>query len=174
MFHSFVIRLRSMIFCKRRFLLLAFVWFLGLESGKFYAGQASNTYLLLMRAAALCRPSIIGLAVSVLVPLLITIGSVYFSRPSVIYVLAFLWAALFGYSSACLRLVFGSADWLIRILFLFSHCFSAPLLCWLMIRNIYGIRPSFLKESLIVILIALTIGSVDYFVISPFLAALIS
>ena len=153
--------------------MLAFVWFLGLESGRLYATQTSNTYLLLMRVAAMTRPSIIGLAVSVLLPFLITIGSVYFARPSIIYILAFLWAELFGYSSACLQLMFGSAGWLIRFLLLFTQCFTAPLLCWLMIRYIGGIKPSFLRDSLIAVSIALTIGTIDYFIISPFLTALI-
>ena len=153
--------------------MLAFVWFLGLESGRLYAAQTSNTYLLLMRVAAMTRPSIIGLAVSVLLPFLITIGSVYFARPSIIYILAFLWAELFGYSSACLQLMFGSAGWLIRFLLLFTQCFTAPLLCWLMIRYIGGIKPSFLRDSLIAVSIALTIGTIDYFIISPFLTALI-
>ena len=153
--------------------MLAFVWFLGLESGRFYAAQSNNTYLLLMRVAAMTRPSIIGLAVSVLLPFLITIGSVYFARPSIIYILAFLWAELFGYSSACLQLMFGSAGWLIRFLLLFTQCFTAPLLCWLMIRYIGGIKHSFLRDSLIAVSIALTIGTIDYFIISPFLTALI-
>ena len=161
------------IFCKRAFFLLAFVWFLGLESGRFYAAQSNNTYLLLMRVAAMTRPSIIGLAVSVLLPFLITIGSVYFARPSIIYILAFLWAELFGYSSACLQLMFGSAGWLIRLLLFFTDGWAILLLLWIWLRWIGGGARQAIREITFCGILCSVVWIIDYFVVSPFLGMLI-
>lgn len=167
------IRVRDFLFCKRRFLLLAFIWFLGLTSGRYYAEHASATYLLLMRAAPQYRLSIIGLAVSVLLPFLISVGAVYFSQPIVLYILAYLYSLLFSFACCCLRIIFADAGWLIQFMLLFSHCMAIPFYCWFTLRYLNGKGTTFIRDSLIVVVAIFIAGTFDLLVISPFLAALI-
>ena len=173
MIRSTFARVRAFLFCKRDLLLLAFIWFLGLMSGRHYYQQASNTYLLLMRASSEFRLSIIGLAVSVLLPFIISAVAVYFSKPAVIYVLAYLYALLFSYAGCCLRMLFSNAGWLIQFMLLFSHCITIPFYCWFSMRYINGRKPTFIRDLWIGIAVISVVGTIDILVISPFLAALI-
>ena len=173
MVRSTFARVRSFLFCKRSFLLLAFIWFLGLMSGVHYSQQASNTYLLLMRAASGFRLSIIGLAISVLLPLIISATAVYFSKPAVIYALTYLYALSFSYTGCCLRMLYASAGWLIQFMLLFSHCITIPFYCWFSMRYINGRKPTFIRDLWIGIAVTSVVGAIDILVISPFLTALI-
>ena len=173
MIRSTFARVRAFLFCKRALLLLAFIWFLGLMSGRHYSQQASNTYLLLMRASSEFRLSIIGLAVSVLLPFIISAVAVYFSKPAVIYVLTYLYALLFSYTGCCLRMLFSNAGWLIQFMLLFSHCITIPFYCWFSMRYINGRKPTFIRDLWIGIAVISVVGIIDILVISPFLAALI-
>ena len=173
MIRNTFVRVKTILFCKRKFLLLAIIWFLGLVSGKHYSQQASNTYLLLMRTASDFRLSIVGLAASVFLPFIISALAVYFAKPAVIYVLAYLYALSFSYTGCCLRMLFLNAGWLIQFMLLFSHCISIPFYCWFSMRYINGRKPTFIRDLWIGIAVTSVVGAIDILVISPFLTALI-
>ena len=172
MIQSALFKVYNAFFCKRKFLCLAFLWFLGLCSGKYYAVQTGSTFLLLMRTAVESRPSIVGQLISVLLPLLLLVLSVYFLQPIAYYFLAFIQSLSLGYICCCIQRIFGSASWLVCLLFLFSSFVSVPFYCWFLIRHISGKQASYFRDSLVVLGAVLIACIADYFIISPFLTAL--
>lgn len=152
---------------------LAFCWCSGLMLGLHYAYRADSTYFLLMRMAASCRVSIVGLLTAVFLPFLLSALAVYISRPELLLPVCFLKAFSFSCSAAAVSAAFGSAGWLIRFLLNFSECCTLPLLCLFWIRHISGVKRPAGRDFLICCIAVLTIGALDYLLISPYLVDLI-
>lgn len=69
---------------------------------------------------------------------------------------------------------YGSAGWLVRWLLMFSDILTLPLLCLFWLRAFSHERSQSLCFAAAVGVIAVFIGSLDYTVVSPFAAMLIS
>lgn len=155
------------------FLLLAFFWCLGLILGVCSSGMAGEPLLSLMRTAASGRVSIFGLLTAILLPFLLSALAVFLNQFWLFLPIAFGKAFLLSFTGYGVFAAFGSAGWLIRLLLMFSDCCSAPLLLWLWMHCVAGSRKPLFSVSGPALL-ALAIGSVDFYVVSPFLAMLIS
>ena len=95
----------------------------------------------LMRGALCGAVSIVRLLSVLLLPLLFSALAVYFSKPRLLYGIAFLKAFLFAFVSGSVVSCFGSAGWLARWLIMFSDCMSLPLLWLYWLRHIPGRNP---------------------------------
>lgn len=165
-------RLRFLRF-ERPVIILSLSWLAGLIAGIFCAVHADEPYFALMRMAAGSRVSIVGLVASVLLPFLIAAFAVYISTPQLLYPLCFAKALLFSFGACGVYIAFGSAGWLAQFLLQFSDCLLLPVFCWFCIRHISGKGQALAKELAMCAAAVGLIGSIDYCVVSPFLAMLI-
>lgn len=153
--------------------LLACAWLLGLVSGAVLSIFAGDPLFSMMRAAASSCVSIPGLLSATLLPLLFSAFAVYISKPWLLIPIAFGKAFLFSYLSVGVMIAFGSAGWLIWWLLMFSDSCSLPLLWWFWLKAVSQPRGSLIRRTGFALAAAAVIGSVDYCIVSPFLADLI-
>lgn len=153
---------------------LAFVWISGLISGALCSFAAGCNLVSLMRMAVLGHVSIINLLLFLTLPLFFSAFAVYTSQSWLLIPIAFCKAFLFTYLGFGLMAAFGSAGWLIHLLFMFSDILTLPLLWSYWKKALSGSRSSTLRRTASVLAANVIIGCVDYRFISPFLANLIS
>ena len=159
--------------CRSSRWLLACVWCCGLALGIYVFWNAGDSSASLMRMAANSPVSIVSLLSVLIFPFLASAAAVLLYKPWLLLAAAFVKAYALAFLSLAVICAFSSAGWLVRLLLMFSQFLSVPLLCWFWIHYISGrIRPApavlFLMAALIML-----IGSVDYCIVSPFLAGLI-
>ena len=153
--------------------MLAICWILGLLLGAIYGYRADPSYIHLMRMASSSRTSIVGLILVLYFPLLLSAFAVYSGRPQWLLPICFLKTFIFASCGSSLLTVFGSATWLVRMLLQFTDVCTLPFLLWFCLRNITGYNAN-TRFDFLVCLVAMTIlGTLDFCVISPFLASLI-
>lgn len=160
--------------CKCSEGLLACAWIFGLISGIFFSFSAGDSFFSLMRSAADGRVSICGLLSTILLPLLLSAFAVFISKPRLFIPIAFVKALAFAYCGIGVWLAFGSAGWLFRCFLMFSDICMLPVLWWFWIRNLGTDTRKPFRTFLTVLAAALFIGFLDFNVISPFWASLIS
>lgn len=153
--------------------LLAFCWILGLFCGMLVYLAAEASLVPLMRSAVLCTVSITGLLYATILPFLISAFAIAFSWPALILPICFCKALFFSFVSLGVLQAFGSAGWVVRYLLLFSDCVAMPFLYGFWLRHLPDKRSVTLMESALMLGIYILLGSVDYRIISPFLARLI-
>jgi len=156
---------------KCRGFLLASCWLLGLVCGWLLFHYAGTICEALMRRIVISPVSISGLLSSFLIPFLITVYSVCFSMPWIIFPVCFLKGVSFSFVSSGIWKAFSSAGWLVQSVLLFrSSCFAVgAFLVW--IRFFSGRSTS--GAFFVWLLLAAAGCILDYSVISPFLASLI-
>lgn len=158
---------------KYRAAVLAFCYLSGLLSGISIFRCAGGYPDSLMRSALSAPVSIVGLLCVNLLPFLFSAFAVFVSRPGLLYLVSFADALVYGFIALGVMRCFGSAGWLIRWLLCFSGSASAPVLYFYWLRNLRSDAFSTSKTAGIFSLLLL-IGSVDFCLISPFLARLIN
>ena len=139
--------------------------------GVIFAASAGDSYFLLMRKATGCFVSIVGSAVTVLLPFLVSVFVIIHSKPGLVYLICGIY--IFSLSSACYAICrfFGSAGWLIQMMLLFSDICLTPVLIWLSGLRFTGKCSR--RCCICSVVLATVIGMIDYCWISPFLANLI-
>lgn len=159
--------------CKKQIFLLACAYLIGLISGVLFSMSASGALYSTMRTAVSGRVSVFGLLSAILLPLLFSALAVYISKAWLLIPIAFCKAFLFAFLGIGIMASYGSAGWLIRILLMFSDILTMPLLWWYWLKALSGAHTR-VWHAAAAAAPALLIGSIDYCVISPFLANLIS
>lgn len=157
--------------CRQNFctLVLCAVFSAGL--GAWFADTSGDTYIFLMRMAASRPVSIVGSAVSVFLPFLVSLFIITHSKPWLVYLICGIRIFLFSSAAFALDRSFGSAGWLVRLLLQMPDLCLIPVLIWL---SLYSLAGRCAKRILICcIVFAVVIGMLDYCMISPFLANLI-
>lgn len=152
---------------------LFLIWILGLLLGTFSLMAADESFISLMRLAPSRQVSIVGLLISSFLPFLLCVCAVYIGKPSSLYLICFVKAFLFAQCSMALSLAFCSADWMIRILYQFTDLVSLPFFCWFCLRHISGSGALIRRDILVCSVVWLLVASIDFCVVSPFLAMLI-
>ena len=164
-------RIFGVLLRKYRFVLCA-CWLLGLCAGS-YLGLFFEPYSIsMMRSAAVQPVSIVGLCLSIFLPLLCTVLSVLLDRPILALAVCFIKAASFSFSLSWISSIYGTASWLVYMLFMFSDiCFLLILfICWFRFPCSFNAKVK--RFFCVAILLGLLIALGDYFVISPFLVRL--
>ena len=107
---------------------LFFFWLSGLLIG-FSFFLVSKPFSFSMMRSILCIPvSIVGLSLTIFLPLFLSYFSLVVNKPFLALVSCFLKAFSFGFTYSCFNFKFHSASWLIRSLFMFSGSISSILL----------------------------------------------
>ena len=158
--------------CRQNLCMFALCSVFSAGLGAWFAGTSGNTYILLMRMAASRPVSIVGSAVSVLLPFLVSLLIIVHSKPWLVYLICGIHIFHFSSTGFCLGFSFGSAGWLVRSLLQMSDFFLIPVLLWF---SLYSFAKNRSKQvAVCCISYAALIGMLDYCVISPFLADLIN
>ena len=160
--------------CKEPSIHLACSFLAGLLSGACVSIAASKSLLPMMLAAANSCVSISGLLSAMLLPLLFSAFAVYIRQNWLLIPIAFVKAFLFAFLGIGVMSAFGNAGWLVRWLLMFSDSLTLPLLWWFWLRAFSSGRTDALRFAALVAVAAVLIGSLDYSVVSPFAAMLIS
>lgn len=152
---------------------LASLWILGLSSGIWAYASAGDSVTSLMRGTVSGAVSIVSLLCVTGLPFLLSAFAVFISCPWLIFPLAFLKGVLFSFTAMGIIVTFGSAGWLIRQLLCFADVAAMPLLYWFWLLCFrtgewFGGMQLMLTAALLFLL-----GSIDYCLISPYLANLI-
>ncbi|MBQ8237029.1 MAG: hypothetical protein IJZ39_02620 [Oscillospiraceae bacterium] len=154
-------------------LVLAAFFFLGHFLGVLLSGSASQHFFSAMRTAVSSRVSIIGLLSSVVLPFVFSAAAVYLGRPVLLFPIAFWKAFLFSYLGSGLCSAWGSAGWLMMPLVMFGSLCSMPVLYWYWMRSVAGHRFE-IGVCCAIFGILLAVWAVDYYLIVPFLAGIIT
>ena len=154
-------------------LFLAFFWLGGILFGLWISCYAGDPLLSMMRSAVVSSVSIVGLMLAAALPFLLSAFAVFISGPGWLLPVSFVDGFLYGF--ACLTVVraYGSAGWLIRPILCFSICASAPLTYIYWLRRVHNAQKPSVMETFFFLSCAVLIASIDYSLISSFLAELI-
>lgn len=154
-------------------LFLAFSWLGGIFFGVWISCFAGGPLLSLMRNAFVCDVSIFGLLLTATLPFLLSALAVLISGPEWLLPVSFVCGFLYGHVCLTAIRAFGLAGWLIRPILCFSISTAAPLTYLFWLRIIHQEQRFSKLEALSFLSFAVLIGSLDYSLISPFLADLL-
>ena len=158
---------------KRFAVLLACSWFAGFLSGVITAVSADHSFYSLMRMMPGHPVSIVGLLISVYLPLLFTAVAVCLSYDWLLIPIAFVKALALSLLCSGVFISYGPGGWLAAALLLGSDCLNTGILLWLWFRIIVGNRPV-LNQLITSLFVFSAVGFLDYFYISPFVLNLFS
>ncbi len=154
-------------------ILLAFSFVAGFWAGMVFSSAAGELVIPWMHTAVHSRVSIRFLLCATLFPFLFSAIAVFLSQPGLLLLIAFGKAFSAGLTGMCLCAAFGDAGWLVRWLLCFSSCLSLPVLYGYWLRHIGSRAEELFCPTALLLSAAILIGSIDYFVIVPFLARVI-
>ena len=143
-------------------------WFFGILTGVCFAYANQASFFPLMRSVVSQPVSIVGLLVSVFLPLLLS----PFSGSFIVLLLSLIKAVSFGFSSAFTFWFFGDAAWLFGFLFLFSDGLCLVVLLRLWLQRFCGNAVRGIDYYFCTMFCLLTTG-IDYLFISPYLQGLL-
>lgn len=157
--------------CRQIFCRLALCAVVGAGLGSLFAVSAGESYFLMMRMAAFRPVSIVGSAVSVFFPFVVSFFLIIHSKLWLVYFLCGIRIFLFSSAAVAINMVYGSAGWLVRILLQFPDLCLLPLLIWSSFERLSckSRKHAFVSCTLF----AAAVGMINYCMISPFLANLI-
>lgn len=150
---------------------LALCTVLGAVAGILFASLAGTSYIALMRRAASRPVSIIGSAVVVLLPYIVSFCVVYYAKIRLGFLLYGFRIFTFTATGWALQSAFGSSGWLIRLMFQFPDFCLIPLLILFLNSDIGGQR-SWRNLAFCLGFVAL-VSILNYCTVSPFLANVI-
>lgn len=155
-------------------MLLAFSWLAGLFSGLAAGISAGGSLVSMMRGALVGSVSIVGLLCASVLPFLFSAFAVFLSQPKLLLPVAFAKAFLLSFVGLGVQQAFGCAGWLVRRLLCFSSCAASPVLYLYWLRHISGGRRFSAPEAVLTFSLCLLAGSIDFSIVAPFLARLIT
>lgn len=157
--------------CRDAWCALALCTILSAGIGTWLASAVGESYLSMMRMAASCHVSIVGSAVSVFFPFLVSFLLIKHSKPWLVFgicALRVMSCCAVRWALAC---AFGSAGWLVSLLFQFPDICLMPLLFFAAARKLCGSRSW--RITAFGICFTIVIGMLYYSLIVPFLADLL-
>ncbi len=140
-------------------------------TGILFVTVAGNPYMTLMRLVVSRRVSIVGSAVAILVPYLVSFLVVYSSKTRWAFVLFGLRIFTFTAIGRGMQTAFGSACWLIRFFAQFPDLCLIPLTVFFMLSAVNKDRSR--RHLMLCLCITALVCILNYCIISPFLANLI-
>lgn len=157
--------------CRKSWSFLALSCFLGAVAGVVVADAVGSHYFLLMRMAVGCHVSIVGLAVSVWIPFLVSVFFIVHSKPWLACLICVLYITDFVVTGYALAVSFARAGWLVKCMMQFSDVCLIPALLYLCVKRMQGKQ---CKHTVIYLSVfAIVIGMIQYSLISPFMVNLI-
>lgn len=151
---------------------IALVWLSGLLFGAYIL--CKTDYITLIDSLVFSRISIVGLCLSLIIPLLLSYILIRHQRLYFIFPVVFFKAITFFCCYGSLWIIYQNAGWLICWMVMFSDFFLVILLLFLWYRAATGKKHSYSFNILVYIVIPFTIVCIDYFYISPCAAKLLN
>ena len=152
-----------------KFFSLLIVWLLGLAVGY---SLFEPSYLSLMRSALLQPVSIVGLFVSIFLPLIFSVSFILFEKPILLLIVCFIKAVAYGFSCTLIAQSFQVGSWLMRFLLLFSDSFFLLIMITVCLNGIFDKERLHSKTIIICTLLCVLITGSDYIVVSHILERL--
>ena len=150
---------------------IAVAWTCGLLLGAYFIRQTA--LFSVMCSARFCRISIVGLLLSLALPILLSCILLRFLRFHFILPLVMLKACSFFSSYAGLMIAYGNAGWLVSSMLLFSDFFLVVILLLLWFNAAVGKRFKPFFCFIVYGVLPMVVGCFDYFVVSPYVAMLL-
>ncbi len=151
---------------------VAVVWILGLLVGVLFVRQAA--FASLMCSVLFLRISIVGLVVSLAIPLALTYILLRFFYFYSILPLIFLKAFSFACCYSGIMIAFGNAGWLVSGMVLFSDFFLVVLLLLQWFNAAAGKRYGPHRYFIVYCLVPIIVVCFDYLVVSPYVEMLLN
>lgn len=148
---------------------LPFCWCLGFLFGVFLFLYAGTPGVSLMRRTVYGSVSIVSLIGIGLLPFLFTAYAVFLSELRLLFLICFCKACMFAFVSIGISVAFSSAGWMMRGLLVYYDSILCVLLYFLWHRLLAGRKVYWFA----IIFAGVLAGSIEYYIISPFLAGLI-
>ena len=165
--------MRSFLVSRQRVFGFLCFWIVGILAGTLAAAGTDDSVLSLMRRAAMCRVSIVGLFLTAVLPFLIAAYAVSIHKDPLLFVFCALRGFGFGYCAWLIVRAFGPAAWLVQPMLQFSDNILMAVYCFFGLWFCSG-RGGNLKRWLIAcILLTAAVTVFDYLAVSPFLAMLL-
>ena len=155
---------------RRMFLFSAF-WITGLCVGTLLAMQADPLFLSKMRAANE-RVSIVVVLVSGVLPLGIAAYAVFIEQYWIFHLLCFLRALLLALVGGIIYRAFGLAGWLLQPMWQFTDMVSAAVFACFCFRGFLTAGADWKKDLCVCLTVCTLAAILDFYLVSPFLAAL--
>ncbi len=154
--------------------LFIIMWLLGLSLGTFTAAFVDDSVIYLMRPTLSGRVSFFRHFAAMCLPFLFAAYAVAIEKTWLLWILGLVKAFGFSFCGYYLCYAYGSAGWLVRLLYLFTDICTVPVLIWFCLRHTDAPKPSAKRDVAICIALVLIAVSLDFFVISPFWADLLN
>lgn len=152
---------------------LAASWSVGIFFGIAAASASSAILVSLVRRCAGSDATMVGLVAATTLPFLLSGFAVSFSEPWLLLIISMFKAFSFSFCAWGVCLAFGQSSWLVLFLFLFSDLCLIPFQYFYWLRHIRSSKHPSACELPVLLAIALSVGCVDYWFISPFLVSLL-
>lgn len=153
--------------------ILALSWCTGLICGIFLFLYTGRPLASMMRSTTQCPASIVSLFFTAILPFLISVFAVYICRAHFLLPICFIKALFYSFVSMGVTTAFGNAGWLICTFVMGSDSLCIVLLYVFWLRRLSGRTLCSLAEAVAMFSLSILVGSVNYCIISPFLAMLI-
>ena len=153
---------------------LAISFVSGLAAGTAASASAGDPLMRTVSEALSVPGSLSGILTAALMPFVLSALAVAMGRPVFLYPIAFGKAFLTGFLGFAVLGAYGSAGWLVRGLSMFTECLTLPVLLIYWFRHLSPEHPSVPLSTAAAVFAAVLAGAIDYCIVSPFLAAVIS
>lgn len=152
---------------------LAFFWTFSIFTGVILGSKSVPHISSLMLSAASGPMSISGMFLIFILPLVFSVISIRLKVSFLIVPLAIIKGFFYGFLSASICVAFGSAGWLICLLFMFATSILTVILLWFWFKYIYNPNSHLMRDLIFYAAICIFLLAFDMFVISPFLSVII-
>lgn len=152
------------------FLTCTFVF--GFLAGTVVVSLAPDVFVFLVHEAIILPVSFIDLLVHIVVPFSLTALILRTRRVELFLILCFVQAFSFGIVSYSIYLVYGSAQWMIQALLLFTRTITLVLLLWFWCRQFSGRSQAGFQDLFLCFSISVLVSVFDYRLISSLPAKL--
>lgn len=153
---------------------LAFFWIAGLLSGALAAFITKDILVSLMLPALNCRVSIVGLLVTVFLPLPIYLLFTYRKAYFPAFLFYSIKGLLLGYCQYGCLIAFGSAGWLACIMLVLPDLLMTIVWFWLFLEASNGVQHRVSRNLIVCICCGLLIVGIYFLRISPLIISIAS
>lgn len=151
-------------------IVLALLWGGGLLAGTLLCAAAPFDAESILYGAMHAKPSLLGLFLVCVLPVLIAAVAISTSLFLVAYVLVLLIAILHGFSGTAIYLAVGNAAWIVRPMLLFAASCTSVLMWWLLLQR--SARNRVFKPACLALGLSCLIYILNLFLLSPFIGDL--
>lgn len=153
---------------------LILIWLLGVVFGCIIGYQTPVTVTSLMRTLEFGCVSIVWLLLSAVLPFFLSYIFLRYSFRPLLFLLVYLKAFCFAYSTCCICSAFTDAGWLMRYLCFFTDSVCSAIFLWYILNSPGWSVSQMARRSRICLAAVVALACFDYFTVTPFVALLLN